>query len=170
MSKYGFGGSTLQTQNDMSNWGIPKNSFNLDPMAGQDFGTYMPEVSDFSMGGGPAGSAYSGSALGDVIMGGGNNGGGGMFSNFLSTKDQQGWGGTALGVAQGLAGAYLGMKQYGLAKDTLKHNKEMFAKNFDAQKRTTNASLEDRQRARLAGNGGSGYESVSSYMDKNGIK
>lgn len=80
----------------------------------------------------------------------------------------QGAMGSLIGAGSALMNGYLGMKQYGLAKDTLKHNKEMFAKNFDAQKRTTNASLEDRQRSRVASNAGA-YESVGSYMDKNRI-
>ena len=79
-----------------------------------------------------------------------------------------GWAGTALGVAQGLGGAYMGMKQYGMAKDALKENKRQFQLNYDAQKKTLNTQMEDRQRARVASNAGA-YESVDSYMKKNGI-
>lgn len=95
-------------------------------------------------------------------------------SNFLGktladgTK-VQGWGGMALGAGQGLLNAFMGMQQYGLAKKTLEENKRQFQLNYDAQKTTTNAALEDRQRARLAANPGA-YESLSSYMDKNRIK
>lgn len=78
-----------------------------------------------------------------------------------------GWGGMALGAAQGLAGAYMGMKNYGLAKQSLAQGKEQFERNYAAQKTTTNSALEDRQRARVAS--GSGYESVDSYMNKNRI-
>lgn len=81
----------------------------------------------------------------------------------------QGWGGLALGAGQGLMNAFLGMQQYGLAKKTLEENKRQFQLNYDAQRTTTNAALEDRQRARLAANP-SAYESLSSYMDKNRIK
>jgi hypothetical protein len=80
-----------------------------------------------------------------------------------------GWGGTALGVMKGLSGAYLGMKQYGLAKDQLKEGKRQFEKNYGAQRTLTNSNLEDRQRARIASNPGA-YQSVSTYMDKNGVK
>lgn len=79
-----------------------------------------------------------------------------------------GWGGMALGVAQGLGSAYMGMKQYGMAEDALKENKRQFQLNYDAQKKTLNTQLEDRQRARVASNAGA-YESVDSYMKKNGI-
>jgi hypothetical protein len=96
-----------------------------------------------------------------------------LFSGFFGSTaadgtKTQGWGGTALGVAQGLGNAYLGMKQYGLAKDTLAENKRQFALNFGAQQKTTNAHLMDRQNARVASNPGA-YQSVGDYMAKNGI-
>jgi hypothetical protein len=75
----------------------------------------------------------------------------------------------ALGAAQGLANVWMGMKQYGLGKKTLAENKRQFGLNFDAQMRTTNAALEDRQRARVASNPGA-YQSVGEYMNKNAIK
>ena len=82
---------------------------------------------------------------------------------------QQGWGGLALGAAQGIGSLYLGLKQYELAKDTLANNKAQFERNFAAQKATTNASLEDRQRARVASNAGA-YQSVGDYMAQNGVR
>lgn len=81
---------------------------------------------------------------------------------------QQGWGSLALGAAQGLGSAWMGMKQYGLAKDTLKENKRQFNINYEAQRKLTNSQLEDRQRARVAANPGA-YQSVGDYMNKNGI-
>lgn len=94
-------------------------------------------------------------------------------SGVLGTTDKNnmktdGWGGLALGTVSGLMNAYMGMQQYGLAKKTLAHNKEQFAKNYAAQKQTTNAAFEDRQRARVASNAGA-YESVGDYMKKNAI-
>ena len=80
-----------------------------------------------------------------------------------------GWGSAALGLAQGLGSAYMGMKQYGLAKDQLALSKSAFEKNYAAQKATTNASMEDRQRARVAANPGA-YQSVGDYMSKNAIQ
>lgn len=79
-----------------------------------------------------------------------------------------GWGGMALGAAQGLAGAYMGMKNYGLAKDSLEQGKKQFQMNYDAQKQTTNTALEDRQRARVANNPNS--VAVNEYMNQNRIK
>jgi hypothetical protein len=108
---------------------------------------------------------------------------GGMFSRmgqwmkdsgFLGSRNtdgtfNQGWGGLALGGAQALGSLYMGMKQYGLAKDTLATNKAQFERNFDAQRRTTNAALEDRQRARVASNPGA-YQSVGDYMNQNEVR
>ena len=97
----------------------------------------------------------------------------GFMSGMLGSVDPrtglktEGWGGLALGAAQGLAGAYMGMKNYGLAKQSLAQGKEQFERNYAAQKTTTNSALEDRQRARVAS--GSGYQSVDEYMNKNRI-
>ena len=115
------------------------------------------------------------SSLGQTGLGGplGSNGaaaggGGSMWDGMLGTSTQQGWGGMALGVANGAMNAWMGLKQYGLAKATLAEGKRQFGLNYDAQRRTTNASLEDRQRARVASNAGA-YQSVGSYMSQNGI-
>ena len=96
-----------------------------------------------------------------------------IFSNFLSKKNadgsvDMGWGGMALGAANGLMQGYMGMKQYGLAKESLAESKRQFQLNYDAQKTLTNATLEDRQRSRIAAN--PKYESVGDYMAKNGIR
>ena len=80
-----------------------------------------------------------------------------------------GWGGLALDAAGGLASSFLGMKQYGLAKQTLAENKRQFQLNYDAQKQTTNTRLEDRQRALVARNPNA-YQSVGDYMAVHGIK
>lgn len=77
--------------------------------------------------------------------------------------------GTGSGILQGLGSAYMGMKQYGLAKDQLQFSKDAFNKNYAAQAKMTNSMLEDRQRARMASNPGA-YQSVGDYMAKNGIK
>lgn len=102
----------------------------------------------------------------------GNLFGGGALGGFLGKTENgvttQGWGGMALGAAQGIGNAWMGMKQYGLAKDQLAQSKKQFDLNFGAQRKTTNAALEDRQAARVASNPGA-YQSVSEYMKKNGI-
>ena len=110
----------------------------------------------------------SNSAMNPALLGSTGAGGGGGW-NWLSTADQQGVLGPMLGAAGGLANVFMGMKQYGLQKETLKASKDQFAKSYAAQKNLTNASLEGRQRARVASNPGA-YESVSDYMAKYGIK
>lgn len=92
----------------------------------------------------------------------------GMLGSTVNGVTTQGWGGLALGAAQGIGNAWMGMKQYGLAKDQLAQSKKQFDLNFGAQQKTTNAALEDRQRARVASNPGA-YQSVGDYMKKNGI-
>ena len=133
-------------------------------------GTYAPDV-DFL-------AEQAARGVGVPAITGAAGEGGGLFEsilgkNFLSsTKDgvtTQGWGGQALGVGQSLLGAYMGMKQYGIAKDTLEEGKRQFQLNYDAQKTTTNSALQDRQRARVASNPGA-YVSVGEYMNQNGIK
>ena len=110
----------------------------------------------------------------------GNSAGGGGFGDWfkstgiLGSTDTKtgiktdGWGGLALGAASGLMQGYMGMKQYGLAKESLAEGKRQFQLNYDAQKTLTNSTLEDRQRSRIAAN--PKYESVGAYMDKNGIR
>lgn len=78
------------------------------------------------------------------------------------------------GIGAGLQGLgalgsmFTGYKQYGLAKDQLKFQKEAFNKNFENQKKLTNARLEDRQRQRHAANP---YMNArpEDYMAKHGV-
>lgn len=99
----------------------------------------------------------------------------GDWGNFLfgNTNNQTGIKtngalGAGLGILQGLGSAWMGMKQYGLARDQLQFSKDAFNKNYAAQAKMTNASLEDRQRARVASNA-SAYQSVGDYMAQNRI-
>lgn len=81
---------------------------------------------------------------------------------------QAGWGGAALGAASGLMNGFMGMQNYGLAKQQLAFQKQAYEKNMANQTKITNTALEDRQRARVASNPG-GYQSVNDYMRLNGI-
>lgn len=60
------------------------------------------------------------------------------------------------------------MQNYGLAKDQFNFQKDAFNKNWAAQSKLTNASLSDRQAARVASNP-TAYQSVSDYMKANGV-
>lgn len=116
-------------------------------------------------------AAAAGQATGPVD-GGGLWGGGNLWGALGSTNEKgirtDGWGGMALGLGQGLASAFMGMKQYQLAQDALKENKRQFSLNFENQRKLTNADLEDRQRARVASNP-TAYQSVADYMKQNGV-
>ena len=65
-----------------------------------------------------------------------------------------GVGGLALGGLQGLGNLYMGMQQYGLARDQLQFSKDAFNKNYGAQKITTNNQIRSRNFARNAANPG----------------
>ncbi len=99
-----------------------------------------------------------------------------LFSGALNKTDaqsnitQQGWAAPVIGGASALAQGFLGMQQYGLAKDTLQQQKDQFNANYNNQKTLTNAQLTDRQTARVAAGAPGAYQSVGSYMAQNGIK
>lgn len=102
-----------------------------------------------------------------------NNGGGGEGGSLqtLFGNPQNGSQGMLMPAVQslsGLASTYLGMKQYGMAKDAFKESKRQFNLNFDAQKKSYNNQLSDRQRARRisAGEGADNYQSEAEYMKK----
>ena len=76
-----------------------------------------------------------------------------------------GVGGTALGVLQGLGSAYMGMRQYGLAKDQLAFSKDAFNKNYALQKSTMQGRVDGKARARYAADpGGSGAANADAYV------
>ena len=98
---------------------------------------------------------------------------GGLFDNFFDTTDAngiktQGWGGLAMSGLQGLGNSYMGMKQFGLAEESLEEQKRQFNTNYQAQRQTTNSQMSDRQRARVASNPG-GYQSEAEYMKRWGV-
>ena len=64
----------------------------------------------------------------------------------------QGMLGSLAGLGSAAANWYMGMKQYGLAKDTLKENKKQFAMNYGAQRDITNEKLRYQHEALLAAN------------------
>ncbi|MCA9911727.1 MAG: hypothetical protein KC496_00195 [Anaerolineae bacterium] len=88
--------------------------------------------------------------------------------NIFGDGKTPGWGGTALGLAQGIGNAFMGMQQYGLAKKAFEESKRQYNQNYAAQRQTINTALEDRQRARVASNAGA-YQSVGDYMYKNAV-
>ena len=94
---------------------------------------------------------------------GGNAGGFNFNSLFGET------GKNVLGAVGTLGNLFMGMQQYGLAKDAFNLQKQNYERNYQAQRQTTNSRMEDRQRARVASNPGA-YEDVGSYMDRNQVR
>lgn len=114
------------------------------------------------------------SAVGNGVGGASFGGWGDLSKLLLGGKDPSGMQtngllGAGMGILQGLGNAYMGMQQYGLAKEQLQFSKDSFNKNYAAQAKMTNTMLEDRQRARVAANPGA-YQSVGDYMAKSGIQ
>lgn len=72
-------------------------------------------------------------------------------------------GGAALG------NLYMGMKNYGLAKDSLKESRRQFDLNYGAQRDSLNTYMEDRQNARNAASPGQ-HMSTAEYMERNRIR
>lgn len=66
------------------------------------------------------------------------------------------------------AQTYLGLKQLGVAEDTLDFQKNAFSKQFGNQASLVNTQLRDRQRARVARNPGA--ISVDEYMRQNAVQ
>lgn len=75
----------------------------------------------------------------------------------------------ALSAIAGIGNAYLGMKQYGLAKDTFKFQKKAWERDFAVQKNMVNSEMNDRQNSRYVSNPGA-YQTPDAYMSKWGVK
>jgi hypothetical protein len=91
-----------------------------------------------------------------------------MFGGKIGDNQVNGMANTLAGGVSSIADLWSGMQQLNLARDQLAFQKDAFNKNWAAQRTTTNTALADRQRARLGANP-TGYESLDSYMGKNGI-
>lgn len=109
-----------------------------------------------------------------------NQSSGGLFNSIFSRNSMFGGTDPVTGAVSGgwvsplasLGGAIFsgiqGQKQLKLAQDQFKEGKRQFNLNYEAQRKTTNTQLEDRQRARVASNAGA-YESVDSYLKRNSV-
>lgn len=101
----------------------------------------------------------------------GSGGSGSFLDSILGgTGDMSGlqMGQLGLGGLSGLVNGYLGFQNLSLAKKQYQSQLDQFNKQWDANKKLTNASLADRQAARVASNPNA-YQSVDDYMKKYGI-
>ena len=71
-------------------------------------------------------------------------------------------------IGSTLLNGFMGMKQYGLAKDQFKFAKQAYRENIDMQKKTLNTRMEDRARARAAAD--PTEVSAEEYMQKNKLR
>lgn len=93
---------------------------------------------------------------------------GALGSTNMSTGVRtDGWGAPAINLLGGLTNLFMGMKQYGLAKQVAADSRSQFERNFNAQRQTINTRMEDRQRARVSADPNA--ESVDSYMKRNRV-
>jgi len=76
---------------------------------------------------------------------------------------------TALNTFGGLANLYMGMKMFGLAKKDFRENRRQFNLNYNAQARTLNSTMENRQKA-LYSASPQIHSSPAEFMAKYGIK
>lgn len=101
----------------------------------------------------------------------GSGGSGSFLDSILGgTGDMSGlqMGQLGLGGVNSLLNGYLGFQNLSLAKKQYQSQLDQFNKQWDANKKLTNASLADRQAARVASNPNA-YQSVDDYMKKYGI-
>lgn len=80
--------------------------------------------------------------------------------------------GNIMGGLAGLAGAYTGLQQLGLAEDQFDFTKGLTNRNLFNQAQITNAQMKDRQKARHGSTGtisNSPYVATNKYMDRNSV-
>lgn len=82
---------------------------------------------------------------------------------------EPGWANGALDTGSNLMQSWLGLKQYGLMKDSLAMQEDQFNKNYAAQKNLNNSQLMDRQRLRVMQDPANAI-SVADYMNQYGVK
>ena len=145
----GFGGETDIA--DMQGWLIGKD-YDVNTPA-QSIGFNTTDFKNINIPGG-GGAAASGGGFMNTMFGNAKTGVGGMAPGLI-------------GLATAGMNTYLGLKQLGVAKDTLKFQKNAFSKQFEAQRSTINTQLRDRQHQRL--NAGGNWQSEDDYMKQHGV-
>lgn len=130
-----------------------------------DQGSLTPSLDSLSTGFTNSANTFNTTALT------GSGGSGSFLDSILGgTGDMSGlqMGQLGLGGVTSLLNGYLGFQNLSLAKKQYQSQLDQFNKQWDANKKLTNASLADRQAARVASNPNA-YQSVDDYMKKYGI-
>jgi hypothetical protein len=161
-----YGGSNFNP-----NGGRPVNGGGFNPNGGGYTPQHSP-IGDYSMNYSPnpiGAESLMPSRYAGMKLPGQTPEGGGMFGENGPNGSTTGWVAPTFGAFSGLANAWMGMKQYDLAKDALKQGKKEFSMNYAAQKNTTNAAMEGQQRALVGATGGRGHTPVAEHMAQYGI-
>lgn len=130
-----------------------------------DQGSVTPSLDSLSTGFTNSANTFNTTALT------GSGGSGSFLDSILGgSGDMSGlqMGQLGLGGVTSLLNGYLGFQNLSLAKKQYQSQLDQFNKQWDANKKLTNASLADRQAARVASNPNA-YQSVDDYMKKYGI-
>jgi hypothetical protein len=93
---------------------------------------------------------------------------GSFMDRFWGGKDSPGYLNTGVAAVSGLGNAWLGMKQYSLAKKMFKEQSAYAAADLANQAKTTNERLATRQERRI--NEGTATGTVSDFMSKYGVQ
>jgi hypothetical protein len=81
-----------------------------------------------------------------------------------------GWLAPAVDLFSGMGSLWMGMKQYGMMKDSIKEDKRRWEKEYSANARLTNYALADRARSRInSSTPDSGYMSVEDTLKNYGV-
>lgn len=128
-----------------------------------DQGSMSPSLDGLSTGFSNSANTFNNTQLG-------TSGSGSFLDSILGNSDMTGlqMGQLGLGGVTSLLNGYLGFQNLSLAKKQYQSQLDQFNKQWDANKKLTNASLADRQAARVASNPNA-YQSVDDYMKKYGI-
>lgn len=113
-------------------------------------------------------AAYEGLPIAESVATPGKSWGDFLFGSVNKDGTQMG---ALAPMAQGvnaLGSLWLGMKQYGIAKDSLEFQKTKYAQDYAAQRGLTNSQLEDRQKMRVREDPNA--MQVAEYMAKYGVK
>lgn len=109
------------------------------------------------------------SGVSGFVQGQGNPAGTGSFMDrFWGGRDSPGYLNTGVAAVSGLGNAWLGMKQYSLAKKMFKEQSAYAAADLANQAKTTNERLATRQERRI--NEGTATGTVSDFMSKYGVQ
>lgn len=94
---------------------------------------------------------------------------GGLRESLFGAEGSPGWLNGGLSVLNGLGNTWLGMQQYGLAKDSFNFNKQLASQNYENQAQLSNRSLEASLRRQAIMDDKDPDQAASQGMEKWGL-